>query len=201
MQTCKPLDKKSVQNKFKKLLLNNKKFVEAGRFSKMRDKTEEKQKPPFCIVSCSDSRVDVHNIMKKANIGFFYEIKTMGNTLCETDMENIRYAVKVLRVKCVIVLAHTNCDAIKYYIDSKLEESKVVNPRVTELLDVNLSDKLAKTQKNISNEKKDMLLDECIQHNLLKNALLLEDDKIIKRVPVIAMLYNIKTGELGCVRK
>ena len=102
---------------YKKLLDNNKKFVEETlqldpEFFK--DLAKE-QHPPLLWIGCSDSRVPANQITG-TKPGEVFVHRNIANMVVHTDMNMLSvldYSVNVLKVKHVIVCGHYGCGGVK----------------------------------------------------------------------------------------
>jgi len=100
------------------LIKANKKF--AGKIDKglLKELAEKGQDPVAAIISCSDSRVPVEVIFNQLRPGTFFVIRVAGNVVSDSSVKgSIEYAVMQLKVPCLIVLGHTECGAVKAYLD------------------------------------------------------------------------------------
>ena len=70
------------------------------------------QAPYAVIITCSDSRI-IPEAIFSAGIGELFVIRTAGNTIDETTLGSVEYAVGHLGVKLIVVLGHTYCGAVK----------------------------------------------------------------------------------------
>ncbi len=71
----------------------------------------EGQEPYAVVIACSDSRV-LPEAVFSCGIGEIFTVRTAGNTVGETELGSIEYAVEHLHVPLVVVLAHTSCGAV-----------------------------------------------------------------------------------------
>ena len=74
--------------------------------------TAEGQAPFAAILSCSDSRTSVELVFDQG-LGDIFSIRLAGNIASINAIASMEYACKVLDVKLIVVLGHTNCGAIK----------------------------------------------------------------------------------------
>jgi carbonic anhydrase len=70
------------------------------------------QKPFAAIITCADSRVSP-SIVFDIELGNMFVSRIAGNSIDVGTLGSTEYAVKVLGVKAVMVLAHSDCGAIK----------------------------------------------------------------------------------------
>jgi carbonic anhydrase len=71
------------------------------------------QYPTVAILGCSDSRVPIEIIFDQG-LGDIFVIRVAGNSChCNTTLASLQYAVHHLKVKCVVVMGHEGCGAVK----------------------------------------------------------------------------------------
>ena len=81
------------------------------------DELAERQMPFAAIVSCADSRVSP-TLIFDVDRGNIFSSKVAGNVIDTGTLGSTEFAVKVLGVKLVMVLGHSNCGAVTAAIDS-----------------------------------------------------------------------------------
>ncbi|MFM9824558.1 carbonate dehydratase [Flavobacterium sp.] len=102
---------------YKKILDNNKKWVEASLANDPNYFADlaKGQTPPLLWIGCSDSRVPANEIIG-AKPGEVFVHRNIANMVVHTDMNMLSvldYAVNVLKVKHVLVCGHYGCGGIK----------------------------------------------------------------------------------------
>ncbi len=114
------------EQSYQELINNNKEWVvekelhEGARFFKDLAKG---QSPQFLFVGCSDSRVPIE-ILTKAEPGDIFVHRNIANTVSLTDtnfLSVLDYAVKVLRVKHIVVCGHYECGGVKAALSGEVE--------------------------------------------------------------------------------
>lgn len=114
------------EQSYQELINNNKEWVvekelhEGARFFKDLAKG---QSPQFLFVGCSDSRVPIE-ILTKAEPGDIFVHRNIANTVSLTDtnfLSVLEYAVKVLRVKHIVVCGHYECGGVKAALSGEVE--------------------------------------------------------------------------------
>lgn len=106
----------------KRLMLGNRNYLDGGNpgdtSESRRKSTAEKQRPYAVIVTCSDSRVIPETIFS-AGIGDLFVIRTAGNTVDDTTLGCIEYAMEHLDCHFVMVLGHTCCGAVSATLENE----------------------------------------------------------------------------------
>ncbi|RZJ72200.1 carbonate dehydratase [Flavobacterium sp.] len=106
-----------MDNFYKKLLDNNKKFVEETLKldPQFFNDLAKEQHPPLLWIGCSDSRVPANQITG-TRPGEVFVHRNIANMVIHTDMNMLSvldYSVNVLKVKHIIVCGHYGCGGIK----------------------------------------------------------------------------------------
>ena len=90
-----------------------------------RDELVKGQHPSILVITCSDSRV-IPEYIFNTSLGEIFVIRTAGNVINEGELATIEYAIEHLKVKEIVVLAHTHCGAIHSVIHG--ESFKYMDP-------------------------------------------------------------------------
>ncbi|MCC7531683.1 MAG: carbonic anhydrase, partial [Candidatus Melainabacteria bacterium] len=83
------------------------------------------QYPEVLFITCSDARVDPQ-LITQAEPGDLFMLRNMGNLVPDCRAEEkvagaaIEYALKVLRVRQIVVCGHSHCGAMKGIVDPDL---------------------------------------------------------------------------------
>ncbi len=109
---------KKAKSAFDKLTQGNKDFISGnlnlkGRCAETLNKMRFEQNPFACIITCSDSRV-VPEFIFNAGFGDLFVIRSAGAVIGPNILESVEYAIDVLKVPLVLILAHDDCGVIKY---------------------------------------------------------------------------------------
>jgi len=104
-------------NEYDKLLLQNKAWSEdvLDADKNFFKRLENNQKPKFLWIGCADSRVPATEITN-ALPGSIFVQRNIANVVVHTDsnlLSVVNYAVKVLKVKHIIVCGHYGCGGVK----------------------------------------------------------------------------------------
>jgi carbonic anhydrase len=96
--------------------------VELHDYSPVGDDRATRQMPFAAIISCADSRVSP-TLVFDVDRGNLFSSKVAGNTIDSGTLGSTEFAVKVLGVKLVMVLGHSNCGAVTAAIEVANGES------------------------------------------------------------------------------
>jgi carbonic anhydrase len=113
----------------------------------------DKQNPHTLFIACSDSRV-IPNLITKSLPGELFVIRNIANIIPPYNQSSdflsttsaIEYAVKVLKVKNIVICGHSNCGGCKAlflenesdtipYTKKWIELSKTIKGKIKELKD------------------------------------------------------------------
>ena len=84
----------------------------------LKQHTEEKQEPFAAVLSCADSRVPVELVFDQS-IGHIFVTRVAGNIITPEIIGSLEYGAAVLGTKVILVMAHSNCGAVKATIQGK----------------------------------------------------------------------------------
>ena len=153
----------------------------------------EIQNPCVIVISCSDSRVSVPVIFNYPSVGIFFEIKTAGQVLSESDIESIKYAILNFNCLAILVLGHTKCGAVTSTVES-LFNSEINNS--FPVLISSISPSVYKVINNKNIHSKEDLINKSIFQNTIDKSLYL-DSIFGNDIQIIAAIYDVSTGEVN----
>jgi carbonic anhydrase len=96
--------------------------VELHDYSPVGDDHANKQMPFAAVISCADSRVSP-TLIFDVDRGNLFSSKVAGNTIDSGTLGSTEFAIKVLGVRLVMVLGHSNCGAVTAAIEVANGES------------------------------------------------------------------------------
>lgn len=160
--------------------------------------TENGQHPFAVVVTCSDSRVSPE-ILFDEGIGDLFVIRTAGNLMSDLELGSIEYAVEHLGASLVVVLGHTECGAVKAFV-----EGGECGGHIKDLVEA-LAEEREELQV-LRYEGKD--LNACIEGNILHGVTQLRQDEPIltekireKKLAVVPMLYDVHNGQVTVLKE
>lgn len=80
--------------------------------SSVGEERARRQEPFAAIIACSDSRVSP-TLVFDLEPGNLFVSRVAGNGIDNATLGSTEYAIKVLGVKLVVILGHTDCGAVK----------------------------------------------------------------------------------------
>ena len=103
-----------------RLKAGNARFVDGKRmprdFRAQVAATAAGQHPFAAVVSCMDSRASAELVLDEG-IGDVFSLRVAGNVIDPNFLGSLEYAAKVVGVRLILVMGHTECGAIKGAID------------------------------------------------------------------------------------
>lgn len=188
------------QSPLEKLVSGNKRFLEEKTIHPHQNKksildNQNAQHPFAVVVTCSDSRVSPE-ILFDQGIGDLFVIRNAGNLISDIDMGNIEYAVAHLDIKLIVILGHTECGAIKEYIN---DENKNYKKHLTHIDDIieTIAEEKEELEAEKQTPKQDNILG-CINANIEHSNRLIHENSIVKehKTKIISMRYDVHTGQI-----
>jgi carbonic anhydrase len=112
-----------MNNRIKQLIVNNQEW--ANRYAEEHpgifEKLAKQQKPEYLWIGCSDSRVPANTIIG-LQPGEVFVHRNIANIVNHSDLNVLsvlEYAVKVLKVKDIILCGHYGCGGVKAALERK----------------------------------------------------------------------------------
>ncbi len=87
------------------------------------------QKPYAALLGCSDSRLAAE-IIFDTGLGDLFVVRNAGQVVSDSGVASLEYAVTVLKVPLIVVLAHDECGAVRAAIDSQSGEAPPLPPLI-----------------------------------------------------------------------
>lgn len=164
------------------------------------------QSPHTLFIGCSDSRVYAETLLQ-AKAGEIFQIRNVANIVPKADkaQENlsvvspIEYAVKVLKVKNIVVCAHSNCGGCAAI--RKAKEDKKDLPFTGEWISQSayLSDYVNREYPHLSEEDKLTMLEKLNGIQQMANLMtydFVREKAQARELKLFAIYYDIATGEI-----
>jgi len=137
------------------------------------------QNPRIAVLTCSDSRVIPEFIFNK-KIGEIFVVRVAGNIALDTSViSSLEYAVDHLKIDLLIILAHSNCGAVK----------------AAEECNMNCGNLLKEIQKGFSYDNNHIIGNLRRQLELLpKRSKIINQAIKNKKISFVGAFYNLDTG-------
>jgi carbonic anhydrase len=87
-----------------------------------REELANSQAPAAALFGCSDSRLAAEIIFDKG-LGDLFVVRNAGQVVSASVVASLEYAVAVLEVPLIVVLAHDSCGAVQAAIDVRSEDA------------------------------------------------------------------------------
>ena len=87
------------------------------------------QAPDAALFGCSDSRLAAEIIFDKG-LGDLFVVRNAGQIVSASAIASLEYAVEVLGVPLIVVLAHDRCGAVQAAIDSQSDDAPPLPPHI-----------------------------------------------------------------------
>lgn len=99
-----------------------------------RDDLAAGQKPFATLFGCADSRLSAE-IIFDLGLGDLFVVRNAGQTISQSVVGSLEYAVSNLGVHLILVLAHDDCGAIRIAMDSRLDDANPLPPNIRAITD------------------------------------------------------------------
>lgn len=196
--------KNSIENKkftsLEKLTEGNKRFLAENSVHPHQNKktvleNQDLQKPFAVIITCSDSRVSPEIIFDQG-IGDLFVIRNAGNLISDIDMGSVEYAVEHLNTKLIVVLGHTECGAVKAYINDKDGAYKKHFSHIDNIVET-IAKETEEIEANKITPKASNYLG-AINANIKHSSKLVQDNSVVNehKVQIVSMRYDVHTGKV-----
>ncbi|MGM7671933.1 carbonic anhydrase [Microbacterium sp. A93] len=91
------------------------------------------QDPVATLFGCSDSRLAAE-IIFDLGLGDLFVVRNAGQVIGESIVGSLEYAVEILKVPLIVVLAHDECGAVRAAIDGTAIDAAPLPPHIWKLI-------------------------------------------------------------------
>ncbi len=91
------------------------------------------QNPMATLFGCSDSRLSAEIIFDKG-LGDLFVVRNAGQVVSDSVIGSLEYAVEILHVPLIVVLAHDACGAVRAAIDGTAIDAAPLPPHIWRLI-------------------------------------------------------------------
>lgn len=158
-----------------------------------------RQKPFAALFGCSDSRLAAEMIFD-VGLGDLFVVRNAGQVIAETILGSLEFAVEVLKVPLILVLAHDECGAIRSTMNAANGTLSVEGEFIH-----NLVDRIMPTVQR-SLEAGETSIDEITDRHVRDTiAELLDRSKVISdavkdgKLAVVGANYKLELGEVHAI--
>ena len=99
-----------------------------------RDALADGQRPFAALFGCADSRLSAE-IIFDLGLGDLFVVRNAGQTISQSVVGSLEYAVSVLGVSLILVLAHDDCGAVRAAIDSRKPDATPLPVNIRSITD------------------------------------------------------------------
>lgn len=170
------------------LTRGNQEFRRTCNRESVHDLAVNGQHPIAAVVACADSRVPVELIFHQLEPGRLFVIRVAGNIVADASVKgSIEYAVEHLHVPALVILAHTDCGAVKARIrgDASGETAKLCRE-----IDILSKDPVTAVVENLHAQVKRAIALDCVLRGINSGQL-----------DVYGMLYDLESGQVSAISK
>jgi len=151
----------------------------------LRTLSEKGQEPKAIVVACSDSRVPVEVIFDALQPGLLFVIRVAGNIVSgPVVIGSIEFAIRQLRVPCIILLGHTDCGAVSASIDGISGEERGV--QLCRFIKCKSEDLEEAVVENLGYQFRNILKIECVRDGIRNGVL-----------EAYTMIYDLQKGRIN----
>lgn len=156
------------------------------------------QKPDILYIGCSESRVTAEEIMG-VHPGDVFVMRNISNMVSNLDlsaMSVINYAVRILKVKHIVICGHYGCGGVKAAMQS--EDLGILNPWLRNIRDVYRLHQKELDQLSDSEQKYRRLVELNVQEQCI-NVIKTADAQLAIRKGTLAIhgwVMDVATGKL-----
>jgi carbonic anhydrase len=175
--------------------------VELHDHSPVGDDHASTQMPFAAIISCADSRVSP-TLIFDVDRGNLFSSKVAGNTIDSGTLGSTEFAVKVLGVKLVMVLGHSNCGAVNAAIEVANGESSFPPDEYGAIGEI--VDKIVPSVETVP--PADRTIENCVSANAAAQAAdiagkapIVNKALAVGQIAVVAAVYDIKNGKVSLI--
>ncbi|BDQ00606.1 carbonic anhydrase [Aquiluna sp. KACHI24] len=158
-----------------------------------------RQKPFAALFGCSDSRLAAEMIFD-VGLGDLFVVRNAGQVIAETILGSLEFAVEVLKVPLILVLAHDECGAIRSTMNAAEGTLSVQGEFIH-----NLVDRIMPTVQRsleVGETSIDEITDRHVRDTITE---LLERSKVISdavkdgKLAVVGANYKLELGEVHAI--
>jgi carbonic anhydrase len=167
-----------------------------------RGSVADGQTPYAALFGCSDSRLGAE-IIFDVGLGELFVVRNAGQTISQSVVGSLEYAVAALNVPLILVLAHDKCGAVQAAVDSRRPDAVMLPVNIRALTDTIQPAIDRVLLNNATTEVDDINIDEVGEEHLRDTiAELLSTSELIAEaiaagdVAIVGATYNLREGHV-----
>ena len=167
-----------------------------------RDSVADGQTPNAALFGCSDSRLGAE-IIFDVGLGDLFVVRNAGQTISQSVVGSLEYAVDTLKVHLILVLAHDGCGAVKIALDSRRDDAAMLPVNIKALTDT-IQPAIDRVLLNhATTDVDDINIDEVGEEHLrdtiaelLGTSELIAEAVAVGDVAIVGATYNLREGHV-----
>lgn len=167
-----------------------------------RDSVADGQTPYAALFGCSDSRLGAE-IIFDVGLGDLFVVRNAGQTISQSVVGSLEYAVATLKVHLILVLAHDGCGAVKIAVDSRRDDAAMLPVNIKALTDT-IQPAIDRVLLNhATSDVDDINIDEVGEEHLrdtiaelLGTSELIAEAVAVGDVAIVGATYNLREGHV-----
>jgi len=188
------------QTPLERLITGNERFLKEESIHRNINKksvleNQNAQHPFAVVITCSDSRVSPE-ILFDQGIGDLFVVRNAGNLVSNIDLGSIEYAIEHLDAKLIVVLGHSECGAIKAYVNDKNNNFNRHQNHIDDIVETVANEQEEQEAEKKVPKEKNLL--GCIDANIKHTTNLIKSNAIVKekKIKIVPMRYDVHTGKI-----
>ncbi len=167
-----------------------------------RDSVADGQTPYAALFGCSDSRLGAE-IIFDVGLGDLFVVRNAGQTISQSVVGSLEYAVATLKVHLILVLAHDKCGAVQAAVDSRRDDAVLLPVNIKALTDT-IQPAIDRVLLNhATSDVDDINIDEVGEEHLrdtiaelLGTSELIAEAVAVGDVAIVGATYNLREGHV-----
>lgn len=167
-----------------------------------RDSVADGQTPYAALFGCSDSRLGAE-IIFDVGLGELFVVRNAGQTISQSVVGSLEYAVSALKVHLILVLAHDSCGAVQAAVASRRDDAVRLPVNIKALTDTIQPAIDRVLMRNATEDVDDIDIDHVGEEHLrdtiaelLGTSELIAEAVAVGDVAIVGATYNLREGHV-----
>jgi carbonic anhydrase len=167
-----------------------------------RDSVADGQTPYAALFGCSDSRLGAE-IIFDVGLGELFVVRNAGQTISQSVVGSLEYAVSALKVHLILVLAHDSCGAVQAAVASRRDDAVQLPVNIKALTDTIQPAIDRVLLRNATEDVDDIDIDHVGEEHLrdtiaelLGTSELIAEAVAVGDVAIVGATYNLREGHV-----